>query len=71
VSAKVVETILTRAMCDAHFAALLLEHPAQALTGYNLTADELAKFERLSHADLEVFSATLTEEHASLNFGQL
>lgn len=68
-SAKVIETVLTRAMCDARFAALLMEQPELALAGYDLTAEEVAKFERLSNADLEAFSIAWTEAHATLKTG--
>lgn len=68
-SAKVIETVLTRAMCDARFAALLVEQPQLALAGYDLTAEEVAKFERLSNADLEAFGSAPTEAHVSLKTG--
>ena len=59
-SAKSVEAVLSRAMNDVEFAVQLFEHPDQALSDYDLTVEELAKFERLSRADFEAFAGTLS-----------
>jgi hypothetical protein len=55
-SAKSIEKILTRAMNDAEFAAQMLINPKDALAEYDLTNDELERFESLSKANFDAFS---------------
>ena len=69
-SVKAIETVLTRALCDVRFAALLVEQPQLALAGYDLTAEEVAKFESLSNADFEAFDIPALEEHVAYGVRQ-
>jgi len=55
-TAKSIETILDRAMNDVEFATQMLINPKEALADYSLTAEEMARFESLSHADFEAFN---------------
>jgi acetyl-CoA acetyltransferase len=64
-SAKSVESILSRAMSDANFAELLLSNPDQALAGYDLIAEETAKFRGMSRADFAKWAAASPEERKS------
>ena len=41
-SQQTVESVLTRAMSDTAFADALFANPEKALTGFNLTAEEIA-----------------------------
>ena len=61
-SIESVQAILSRAMSDAAFAELLFADPDKALSGYDLTADEIAKFKAMSRAE---FAAIITEERKS------
>ena len=55
-SAQSVESILSKAMSDAKFADALFADPEKALTGYDLTSDERAKFKSLTRAHFEGMS---------------
>lgn len=55
-SAQSVESILTKAMSDAQFADELFADPEKALAGYDLTAEEKAKFQGLTRAQFEGMS---------------
>jgi hypothetical protein len=65
-SAQTVESILSRAMSDASFAEALLANPEQALTGFDLTADELANIKGMSRADVDQFASASPEERKSM-----
>ena len=67
-SPKSIETILTRAMNDAEFAAQMLINPKDALAEYDLTDDELERFESLSRADFDAFETASPEERKSFAF---
>lgn len=64
-TAKSIESILDRAMSDAKFAAQILTNPKEALAGFDLTDEEVARFERFSRADFEAFNRVLSEEDES------
>ena len=64
-SAKSVETILSRAMNDVEFAVELLCNPRQALSGYQLTSQEETQFKRLAQVDFEAFPSISPEERQS------
>ena len=68
-SQQTVESILTRAMSDAAFADSLFANPEKALTGFDLTAEEVAKFNSMSRADFEQFKNASPEERKSFGYG--
>lgn len=51
--------IITRAVVDTEFRALLLSNPANALSGYELAEEEKAVFQNLSSEDFENLGETL------------
>ena len=61
-SAKTVETILSRAISEAAFAERLFADPGGALAGYDLTAEEISQLKEMSHAK---FTAQQTEDRKS------
>ncbi|MCK6568855.1 MAG: Os1348 family NHLP clan protein [Anaerolineales bacterium] len=52
-SQQTVESVLTRAMSDAAFADSLFANPEKALTGFDLTAEEIASLKGMSRAEFE------------------
>jgi len=64
-SIKAIETILDRAMNDIDFAAQMLTNPKEALAPYDLTTEEIKRFESLSMADFDAFSEASPEERKS------
>ena len=74
-SAKTIESILDRAMSDIDFATQMLINPKEALASYDLTHDEIRRFESLSMADFDAFSKASLEERKSfgvrLNHNQI
>jgi len=66
-SLKTIETILDRAMGDADFAAQMLINPKEALADYDLTTDEIQRFESLSLADFDAFSKASPDERKSFS----
>ena len=64
-SVKTIEAILDRAMNDVDFAAQMLTNPKDALAIYNLTTEEIKRFESLSMADFDAFSEASPEERKS------
>jgi len=65
-SAQAVETILIRAMSDEAFANLLFTDAAQALAGYDLSAEERGKLMRMTRAQFDQYTATPPEERRSM-----
>ena len=63
-----IETILSRAMSDDTFAEQLFTDAETALAKYNLSADEVSKFKRLSRAQ---FDAMIPEERKSMSVGPM
>jgi len=55
-SIQTIEAILDRAMNDIDFAAQMLTNPKEALAIYDLTTEEIKRFESLSMADFDAFS---------------
>jgi len=70
-SAKTIESILDRAMSDASFAAQMLLHPRETLASYDLSSDEIQRFESLSKADFQAFSQASPDERKSFGFLRL
>lgn len=68
-SQQTVESILTRAMSDAAFAESLFANPEKALTGFDLTAEEVANLKGMSRA--EFFNATPEERKSMLKACQV
>ena len=64
-SANSVESILSRAMSDAGFADQLFANPDQALTGFDLTAEEVGNLKALSRAEFDRVAASSPEERKS------
>jgi len=52
-STKGIETILTKAIEDPKFADALFADPEKALAGFDLTAEEIAKFKDFSRAQFD------------------
>jgi len=69
-SVKGIQEVLSRAMGDAAFADALIADPDQALTGFDLTADEIAKFKGMSLGDLNAMSGLAPEERKSMAFAR-
>ena len=65
-STNTVQTILSRAMSDPNFAEELLADPEKALSGYDLTVEEIAQFRGLTRAE---FAAMTTGERKSFGGG--
>jgi len=61
-----IETILSRAMSDPAFAEQLFTNADQALAGYELTAEEIAKLKGMSRGDLNAMTALAPEERKSM-----
>lgn len=55
-SQQTIESILTRAMSDASFAETLFAEPDSALAGFDLTAEEIAKFKGLTRTQFQSMS---------------
>ncbi len=58
-SILIVEAILSKAMSDARFAEALFADAEKALAGYDLTTEELAKFQKFPRAQFQ--SMTIEE----------
>ena len=69
-SAQSVESVLSKAMGDAVFAESLFANPEQALSGFDLTAEELANLKSMSRADFEQFAKAMPEERKSMGESQ-
>ena len=52
-----IESILTRSMSDPAFAEALIAKPTETLAEYNLSAEELAQFQGLSHIEIDAMAA--------------
>jgi len=57
-----VEAVFSRAMKDSAFRDLLLTFPEQALTGFNLTTDEITRLKGLCFAQFESLAIATPEE---------
>ena len=68
-SQQTVESILTRAMSDAAFADSLFANPEKALSGFDLTAEEIANLKAMSRAEFEKYSKATPEERKSFGIG--
>jgi hypothetical protein len=64
-SIKGIESVLSRAMSDAAFADLLFSNLGQALSGFDLTAEEIAKFKKMSRAEFDKWVKASPEERKS------
>jgi hypothetical protein len=65
-STQGIESVLSRAMSDNSFADALFANPAQALAGFDLTAEEVVKFQGMSRAD---FESLVTNPEQRKSFG--
>jgi hypothetical protein len=63
-----IESILSRAMSEPAFADMLFANPEQALTGYELTAEERTSLQSMSRADFGKLSAASPEERKSFSY---
>ena len=71
-----IETILSRMMNEPVFAESVFADAETALTEYELSAHEIAKFKGISRADFETLTSSAPEERKSLatasnNLGRL
>ena len=64
-SQQTVESILTKAMSDSAFANALFADLESAVTGYDLTAEEVANLKSMSRAEFEKFAAASPEDRKS------
>jgi len=60
-----IKTILDRMMNDAGFADAVFVDAETALTEYDLSSDEVAKFKDISRTDVEAYASTSPEERKS------
>jgi hypothetical protein len=60
-SKEAVESVLSRAMSDPLFADALFADSEQALTGFDLTGEEVEKFKGMSRADFDTLMAAPEE----------
>jgi hypothetical protein len=60
-STEAVESVLSRAMSDAAFANTLFANVELALTGFDLTGEEVEKFKGLARADFDTLMASPEE----------
>jgi hypothetical protein len=65
-SAQSVEIILIRAMSDAAFADMLFTDIEHALSGYELTDEERSRFEGMTRAEFDKYTATPPDERRSM-----
>jgi hypothetical protein len=63
--AQSVESILSRAMKDATFAELLFSDADKALSGYDLTAEEIGNLKAMPRADFDQAHGGSPEERKS------
>ena len=63
------ETILSRMMNEPEFANAVFTDAEKALTEYNLSAEEIAKFKGITRADFEALTSYAPEERKSLAKG--
>jgi hypothetical protein len=66
-SAKSVETILSRAMSDGTFADQLFTNPDQALAGFELTTEEATTFKGMARADFDTLLQASPEDRRSFS----
>jgi hypothetical protein len=66
-STEAVESVLSRAMSDAAFADTLFANAEKALSGFDLTGEEVEKFKGLSRADFDTLMAS-PEERKSFSY---
>ena len=64
-SASSVQAILSRAISEAAFTELLLRDPERALSGYELSADEIVTLKSMSRADFDQWTSVLPEQRRS------
>lgn len=60
-STKSIESVLARAMSDSLFADQLFANPVQALAEFDLTAEEVAKFQGLYRAEFDALASNPEE----------
>jgi hypothetical protein len=65
-STEGIEAVLSRAMSDSAFADQLFANPEQALSGFELTTEELAKIKKISLADFDRYTKASPEERKSM-----
>ena len=68
-SKETVREIITKAVSDTDFRALLLSTPEQALTGYELTDSERQEFANLKADDLSLDAQELEERISKWGIG--
>ena len=68
-STQGIESVLSRAMSDTTFADSLFANPAQALASFDLTAEEVAKFQGISRADFDAIVSASPEQRKSFGIG--
>ncbi len=68
-SQEAVQTVIGRAVTDAAFRQALFADPAQALAGYDLSADELAALQALDAEQVAAFAGGLDPRISKSMFG--
>jgi hypothetical protein len=62
---KGIESVLIRAMSDEAFADLLFSNTEAALSGFDLTEDEISKLKSVSRAEFDQLASASPEERKS------
>ncbi len=68
-STQAVQTVIGRAVTDAAFRQALFADPAQALAGYDLSADELAALQALDAEQVAAFAGGLDARISKSMYG--
>ncbi len=58
-SKEAVQTVIGRAVTDAAFRQVLFAEPEKALTGYDLSRDEIAALQALDAEEMAAFAGSL------------
>jgi hypothetical protein len=66
-----VQAVIGRAVTDAGFREALFADPAQALAGYDLSAEEMAALEALDAEQVAAFAGTLDERISKSAFARM
>jgi len=63
-----IETVLSRMMSEPAFAQQLFADAEKALTGYDLSAEDVTQLKGMSPADFEAFASASPEERKSFGW---
>lgn len=66
-SAQALQSVFSRAMGDPAFADLLFSDPGQALSGYDLTAEEVSRLKSMSRAQFDQLAKAVPKDRKSFS----